>query len=77
MKFHKGTFFLDDINLIQLLAMITSPLSSKRILTMNLVFRLLCFFPCVLIYLLVISAHAKETKPERIVVLTFDDSVAS
>jgi len=77
MKFHKGTFFLDDINLIQLLAMITSPLSSKRILTMNLVFRLLRFFPCILIYLLVISVHAKETKLERIVVLTFDDSVAS
>ncbi|MFP6899830.1 MAG: polysaccharide deacetylase family protein [Opitutales bacterium] len=34
-------------------------------------------FPYALISLLAITAHAKEPKPERIVVLTFDDSVAS
>ena len=77
MKFHKGTFVLDEVHLIQLLAMITSPLSSKRIFTMNLVFRLSYIFPCILISLLVISARAKDQKPERIVVLTFDDSVAN
>ncbi len=44
---------------------------------MTRAFLLSRFFPCILIPMLLITTSAKEPKPERIVVLTFDDSVAN
>jgi peptidoglycan/xylan/chitin deacetylase (PgdA/CDA1 family) len=66
-----------NLRLIQLLTSITSPLSTKRISMMARAFLLSRFFPCILIPMLLITTRAKEQKLERIMALTFDDSVAS